>query len=147
MMINERASHRTKELYEVIGEVQKAKTRKAKIELLQQYKSAPIIDYCRCLFDDRVQFNLPEGKPPYTPGKEESHPSSWHKENKKLAYIVKGLQGDQMPGLKRENVFIGILESVHPNDADLLVKMISKKAPKGITKKLIQEAFPSIIPS
>ena len=39
-----------------------------------------------------------------------------------------------------------MLETVHPKDAELLVGMINKKMPvKGVTKKLVQEAFPDLI--
>jgi hypothetical protein len=137
---------RTRELYEVIEEVSKAKTRKEKKEVLKKYEHPSYMDYYRCLFDDRVQFLLPEGKPPYTTGREESTPSSWLRENKKLTYIVKGLKADNLIPLKREKIFIGILESVHPKDALLLVDMVQKKAPKGLTRKLIQEVFPQLLP-
>ena len=38
-----------------------------------------------------------------------------------------------------------MLESIHPKDAELLVKMINKEAPKGITKNIVMEAFPGLI--
>ena len=51
-----------------------------------------------------------------------------------------------MPAVKREKMFLDILETVHPRDADLLVGMINKDMPiKGITKKLVKEAFPDLI--
>jgi hypothetical protein len=37
------------------------------------------------------------------------------------------------------------LESIHPNDAELMVNMINKKTPDGVTKTIIQEAFPGLI--
>ena len=41
-----------------------------------------------------------------------------------------------------------MLESVHPKDAIILVNMIQKKAPvKGITKQVVQMAFPSLLPA
>lgn len=49
---------------------------------------------------------------------------------------------------KREMLFIEMLESVHPKDAIILVNMIQKKAPvKGITKQVVQMAFPSLLPA
>jgi len=39
-----------------------------------------------------------------------------------------------------------MVETIHPRDAELIVTMINKKPPmKGITKKLVQEAFPELI--
>ena len=43
-------------------------------------------------------------------------------------------------------IFLGILESIHPEDAKLVVKMINKEQPaKGITSSLVKEVFPSLI--
>ena len=51
-----------------------------------------------------------------------------------------------MVPLKRENLFIGILEAVHPDDAKLLLAMKEKKLPySGLTPKIINEAFPELI--
>jgi hypothetical protein len=45
-------------------------------------------------------------------------------------------------------MFIKILEGIHPDDAALVIKMKDKELEgvyKGITKKLVQEAFPGLI--
>lgn len=144
-MINE-GQRRRFELYEVLQEFEKIKSRKDKIEYLRRHNQAAITDYLRCVFDDSITFLLPEGRPPFTPTKEESVPSSWYRQNKNLTFFVKGGQGARMPGYKREQKFIGMLESVHPKDAEILVAMIQKKSTtKGLTKKLVQEAFPNLI--
>jgi len=147
MINSELISRQKTELYEVLDLLSKKSSRKDKISVLKDHESASLTDYLRCLFDDRIEFNLPAGAPPYEPASEESYPSSWLRENRQLAYIVKGLKGDNLLQVRRENIFIGILESVHPRDAEVLIDMINKKAPKGLTKKLAQEAFPNLIPS
>jgi hypothetical protein len=44
--------------------------------------------------------------------------------------------------MRRESLFITLLESVDPKDAKLLLSVKNKKLPyKNITKDLIQEAF------
>ena len=51
-----------------------------------------------------------------------------------------------MPSYKREQVFLGILESIHPEDAELVLKMVEKKMPvKGLTRKIVQEAYPGLL--
>jgi len=43
-------------------------------------------------------------------------------------------------------MFIDMLEGIHPKDAELLILMKDKKSlAKGITKKLVEEAFPKLI--
>lgn len=145
-MITQNQPKRQLDLYEVLEQVEKAKTRAEKIEVLRANDTTPLRDYIRCVFDDRVQFNLPTGRPPYTQNVEGSVPSSWQRQNTKLKYFVKGLVGDQMNHIKREKLFIGVLESVHPVEAEVLIDMINKKSKtKGLTKKLVQEAFPNLV--
>jgi hypothetical protein len=134
-------------VHEIIEKASAAKTRADKIKILQDYQSNwALKDVLRGTFDEVVQWNLPEGKPPYEPALEQSVPSNLLKHNKKFAYFVKGGPGDRMPAFKREKMFIDILETIHPKDAELLLTMKDKKQPaKGITKKLVEEAFPGLI--
>ena len=39
-----------------------------------------------------------------------------------------------------------MLESVHPKDAELLIDMINKKTPEGLSKPIVDEAFPGLLP-
>ena len=50
-----------------------------------------------------------------------------------------------MSALKREGLFIGLLESVHPEDAKLVINMINKKKITGISRPVIDEAFPKLL--
>tara|TARA_B100000424_G_C22577476_1_gene325066 strand:- start:103 stop:537 length:435 start_codon:yes stop_codon:yes gene_type:complete len=133
--------------YEILDKVSKAKTKKEKIDLLRKEDNNwALKDILRGAYDDAVVWILPTGRPPFEPASEESHPSSWSKHNKKLANFVKGGPGEKIKSYQREKMFLDILETVHPKDAELLVMMINKKLKvKGITKKLVQEAFPNLI--
>ena len=46
---------------------------------------------------------------------------------------------------KRENIYIRLLESIHPLDAEIVINMVSKKSIKGISKSVVQEAYPGLI--
>ena len=50
-----------------------------------------------------------------------------------------------MPPVKRESIFIGILEGVHPEDAKLVISMINKEKIKGLSRPVIEEAFPNLL--
>ncbi len=141
------ANHaRRLDVFEVFDKFEKAKTRKEKIQILQENDCAALRDVCRGYFDDIVQWNLPEGRPPFTPNIPQSVPSTLLKQNRQFKYFVKGLDGDSMPAFKREKMFISLLESVHPMDAEILISMVNKKPTvKGLTKKLVEEAFPKLI--
>ncbi|NDB83826.1 MAG: hypothetical protein EB127_14045, partial [Alphaproteobacteria bacterium] len=48
--------------------------------------------------------------------------------------------------LKREQLFIGLLESLDKEDAKLLCAVKDKKLPyKGITQQVVKDAFPGLI--
>tara|TARA_R100000951_G_C2588167_1_gene164119 strand:+ start:180 stop:614 length:435 start_codon:yes stop_codon:yes gene_type:complete len=140
-------NHTTLYTFEYLEKVSKAKNKADKIKLLQeQNHNWPLKDLLRGTFDDAVEWLLPAGTVPYEPAADNSHPSNWTQHNKKLAYFVKGGQGEKMNTIKREKMFLDILETVHPRDAELLAGMINKKLPiKGVTKALVKEAFPNLI--
>ena len=50
-----------------------------------------------------------------------------------------------MPAIKREKIFIGLIESIDPRDSRLVISMINKEKPKGITRPVIEEAFPGLL--
>jgi hypothetical protein len=133
--------------YEILEKVSATKSRADKIKILQEHNNNwALKDILRGTFDDTVVWILPKGNVPYEPAEERSHPSDWSQHNKKLAYFVKGGQGERIGTIKREKMFLDILETVHPRDAELLAGMINKKLPiTGVTKKLVQEAFPGLI--
>lgn len=140
------AYHVTKLVYEVLEEFEKIKARADKVQFLQKHNTNALRDVLRGTFDDSVVWLLPEGAPPYTPAQPESIPSNLLKQNMKFTYFVKGGKGDQLTTMKRERIFLDVLESIHPKDALVLLNMKDKKPPvKGLTKKLVQEAFPNLI--
>lgn len=136
------------EVFEILEKYQKAKTKKEKIKVLKENDIMPLLDVLRGIFDSQIQWNLPDGVPPYTPSSEESPPSSLLRQHLKFKYFVKGLrESNSINPIRRERMFIDILEAVHPKDAEILVSMINKKSPvKGLTKAIVKEVFPTLIP-
>jgi hypothetical protein len=133
-------------VYEVLDLVDKAKTSKEKVEVLKNHSSTALKDILIGTFDDSIQWNLPEGIPPYRPAEASSAPSTLHKQLNTLVYFVKGNRGDELVKFKRESMFISLLESIHPEDAKVVLAMVAKKLPvKGLTKAVVKEAFPDLI--
>jgi len=136
---------RRKDIFEVFESVQKTKSRQDKINILKENNCSALRDVCRGFYDDVIQWNLPPGTPPYTPNIPQSVSSTLLKQHLQFKYFVKGSIGDQLPAFKRERIFVNVLESIHPKDAEILIDMINKKPIKGITKKLVEETFPKLI--
>jgi hypothetical protein len=134
-----------KYVFEVLEEVASKKKKAEKIQVLKQNASWALKDIIRGSLDSKVSWNLPEGAPPYTAAEEHNHATDLHRDYRQFSWFVKGGKGDKLPAFKRERIFIGILESVHPEDAKLIISMINKEAPKGVTRKLVEEAFPGLL--
>ena len=136
----------TLQVYEVFEKFSKAKNKAEKVKVLKENDHWAVRDVIRGGMDPSIEFLLPKGRPPYKANREESVPGTLLRENQKFKYIIKGLAGDSISGLKRESIFIGILEAVHPQDAEHVLLMIEKKPPvKGMTKKIVEEAYPGLI--
>jgi len=132
-------------VFEILEATNKARSKDEKIEILRKYESWALKDVLRATYDPKVEFTIPDGKPPYIPNKIESIPSNLLRKNVDFQYIVKGGSGDKMPAFKREKIYIAILESIHPEDAEVVTNMVNKKKLKGITEKVVKEAFPNLI--
>ena len=132
------------ELYEILDLIDKSDNVKETVQQFgKQYSS--FTDYLRCVFDERIEFLLPDGKPPYRPAPPQSVPSTWHKKHMDLKYFVKVGVTDGMSQIKREMKFIEVLESVHPEDALIIIEMIKKKTPsKKLTEEVVKEALPKL---
>jgi|SRR6056300_244919 hypothetical protein len=132
-------------VHEVLEKVEKAKTKPAKIKVLLENESWALKDVIRGSMDSKVVWLVPSGTPPYTPSKPESAPTNLLRENTKFAYFVQGPPESKIPAFKREQIFIGMLEGIHPKDAEVVIDMIAKKTPKGLTRPIVKEAFPGLL--
>jgi len=130
----------------ILKEASEVKGRKKQIEFLQSHHpNQLLLTLLKCAFDPNVEFDLPPGDPPYKPSEFDDRGSGLYQEGRKLYLFIKG-QADNVHPLKKETLFIQVLETVDPEDAKVLLAVKDKKLPyKGLTKKLIQEAFPSLL--
>lgn len=134
---------------EVLELVAKADARKDKLEILRKNNTLELRDILKGAFDDTVQFILPKGVPPI----EEDQKKLYDKvrlvtETKKFRYFVKGGPGEQVNPMRREKMFIDICYRIDSKEVELVCHMKDKTLDgvyKGLTKKLVQEAFPGLI--
>ena len=131
---------------EVLELVRQAKTKQEKVEILRKNTHPALKDILRINFDADVVSLLPEGAPPYEKddAPEGYSVSSLYKTHKQFKYFFKGPIGDQVQAVRREKLFIDALESMHPTESDLLIEAKDRKL-KGITKALVDEAFPGLV--
>lgn len=136
-------------LSEVLRKVSNAKTKSEKVNLLRKHNSIALRQLLIINFDDSLTCLLPEGDVPYTPNDAPvgTDHSRLEQEYRGLYRFFKG-GADNLTSMKRETMFVQLLEGLSEEEAELLVlakdgRMNDKY--KRITKSVIQEAFPNII--
>jgi len=134
-------------VHEILETISSEKTKNEKISILQQYNENFIKSILIWNFDESIQSVLPEGDVPLQPKENaDQRPSSnIRKEWSKLYNFVKG-GNDTMNKLRKETMFINILESLHPSEAEILILVKDKnlQSKYSITKELVSEAYPDI---
>ena len=130
---------------EILDKVSKLKTKKEKIEHLQQYNTDSLRMVIKASFDPKVKWALPFGEVPYRPNDapEGTEHSMLSYEARKLYHFIEG--GDNLISQnKRESLFVQMLEGLHPDEADVIVaakdKILHQKY-KGLSANVVREAF------
>ena len=134
-------------ILETLDLVGKAKTREEKRQILTDRDNFATRALLQLHYHPDVKWHLPPGKPPYTPGQvADSTPNSLHFEVKKLDYYVDPSPHD-LPMLRRESMFVELLERVDPNDAKLIIAVKDRKLSyKGLSYKLVKDTWPDLLP-
>lgn len=132
-------------VYEVLEKVRKARSKEQKVQILKDNETWALKDILRGTLDSTVEWNLPAGEPPYNPAKEDA-PTNLLKEHRNFVYLVKGFrESNRLHPAKRESIFIGLIEGIHPMDAKLVIAMINKTKPEGVSRPVVEEAFPGLL--
>ncbi|MAE55676.1 MAG: hypothetical protein CMK23_06745 [Porticoccaceae bacterium] len=136
-------------IYETLLKIAKLNGNKARSEALSAYQNDfPIKVILDLVYNPNIKFLLPETDPPFTPIDEGIDAQNVLKADiRLLKYCLNIPDGEQLRPLKREQMFIQLLESVDAGDAKLLLHVKNKKLPaelKDITESVVRKAFPGI---
>ena len=134
----------TLSIAEILKLVNDATSRQARVDLLKFYNCKPLRSILKGTFDPKIEFALPKTRPPFRAddAPEGITPSTLYRETRKFQYLTVNSNVNQM---KREQIFINILESVHATEAELVLQMIEKKSQiNGLTPRLVLEAIPGL---
>ena len=162
-------------VYEVFDACSKQRTKAKKIEVLQRYAHDSIMAVLIWNFDESVISLLPEGEVPYgntrednsvtgslsdkindavgmmqesgsaSLGSQDQGKASIRAEYRKFYNFLKG-GNNGLSSLRRETMFINILEGLHPLEAEILILVKDKKLTDKykITKEIAGSAYPQI---
>ena len=134
-------------LSEVLAKVSKQRTKAKKIQVLKENESLHLKSVLIWNFDDSVVSILPEGPVPFD--KNEAPAGTEHTylahEHKVLYNFIKG-GNDFLKPVKREQLFMQLLEGLHEDEAEVVCLMKDKKLTDKykVTKAVVTEAFPDI---
>jgi len=146
--------------HEIFELVSKESAIGKKVEILQENNTQGLQVFLRCVYDDTVTWLVPDTTPPYEP----NDAPGWdladmrlEQEMVKVGKFIKvnGKETQQGKGLtktRREQMFIQLLEGLHPTEAQLLLgsikdknRKLKLKQYKGLTERLVKKAFPDLI--
>ena len=161
--------------FEVLNLVSKQSSNVKKIELLKKYDHPSLKALFIWNFDESIISVLPPGEVPYAAtseqnsfsgtlsgkigdavnkmsemgsnslGSQDQGRSSIRKEYQKFYNFIKG-GNDSLSSIRRESMFINILQGLHPLEAEILILVKDKKlnTKYKITKEIVSEAYPDI---
>ena len=130
---------------EILDKLGKIKSKKDKVSHLKEYNSDSLRMVIKASFDPNIKWSLPRGEVPFRPNEapEGTEHSMLSYEARKLYHYIEG-GNPTITQNKRETMFVQLLESLHPDEADILVaakdKVLHQKY-KGLSKNVVMEAF------
>jgi len=160
-------------VFEVLDLTSKQKTKPKKIEALQYYEHDSIKSVLIWNFDESIKSLLPEGEVPYGDGEQQQifsgtlsdniareaaggesatgqdldgrNKTSLRREWVNLYNFVEG-GNPNLNGMRREIMFINLLQGLHPKEAELLVHVKDKKLVDlyDIDLNVVKTAYPDV---
>ena len=130
---------------DILNRIATTKGTAAKVLALQEVDSVQLKQVLRLIYDDTIEFLLPDTPPPYKENDLVDLDTLLYREARRLRIFFKGGGYDNLKKERRETLFIQLLEDLHPSDAKILSEnMLSHTPLKGLTKKTVESAFPTI---
>ena len=162
--------------YEVLDAASKQRSKAKKVEVLQKYKHPSLVTLFVWNYDTSIITLLPEGDVPYgntgedqqttgtlsdkindavgkmgemgsnSLGSQDQGKASIRGEYQKFYNFCKG-GNPSLSNLRRETMFINILQGLHPLEAEILILVKDKKLESKykIGKEVVSTAYPEII--
>ncbi len=134
---------------EILDKVHKAKTKVEKVAILITNDSESLRMLLKASFDPTKEWVIPEGEVPYkkneAPINSGGHTRLVHEWRTLYNYVKGG--NDKLSQMKRETMFIQLLEGLHESEAELLMLVKDKnlQSKYRITRALVEEVFDEIV--
>ena len=152
---------------EVLQRVSNAKNKAAKIKILKEYDTMALRKVLLCNYSETIRFCFPAGRSPYNvPDEKKDMPVGVEGEHTWLMsehrqidkFCAKNMNGTwffgdsgqpkpSIPQLRKEQLWVQLLENLHPDEAEVLDLVKDKKinSKYKITKQNVVDAFPDLL--
>jgi hypothetical protein len=132
---------------EILEKISKMKRKDDRVKALRENDSFALKTVLQGALHPDIKWLLPEGVPPYKPTELVDQENVFFHDSRKLIHFIEG-GNPSLNQVKREAMFIEMLETVAPADAELLCVIKDKKLPwKTITPEIVLQAFPGLFPN
>ena len=164
-------------MFEILDLVSRQRSKSKKVEVLKKYDELPLRRILIWNFDESIKSAVPEGEVPYVGYDDQNTYSgtlstklthevrSMHesgsfslgvsdqqghttirRESKNFYHFVRG-GNDTMNAIRRETMFINILQGLHPLEAEIicLIKDGNLSDVYKITREVVEQAYPNIV--
>lgn len=132
---------------EILEDFAKASTKDERIAVLRKNYHIRFAEFLQMAFHPEIKFDVEI--PPYRPANEPAGLNFAYLDTEisRLYRFIKGhpKRPEGLTPLKQKQILAGILEALHKDEAELLIKLINKDlGVKFLTSKLVKEAYPNI---
>jgi len=164
-------------IFEILDLASKQRSKAKKVEVLQKYNNQALRMLLIWNFDESVQSALPDGPVPYSGYAEQTTSSgtlstkiteevrrmyeagsfslgasdtdgktTLRRESKNFYHFIRG-GNNGLTTIRRETMFINLLEGLHPLEAEVLCLVKDKKLTDKykVTQDVVAEAYPQIV--
>ena len=131
---------------EILDKFEVAKTREEKIAVLKGNVNDPLLVLLRLNYDHMLKMDLPEGEPPFR--KDIDKPIGYSESSLQLElrrFYVWLEPKTNLPKIKKESLFVNMLEGIHWTEAEALCLAKDRKLQtkyKSLKEDIVREAFP-----
>ena len=129
----------------IFKEISEQKTHLQKVKHLKENRNNMVDLLLELAFSRDIRITLPEGSPDYQKtGEVELYNATLLYANRRQIEMFINDNTARVPELKREQLFIDLLENLDPAESQLLIEVKDKKLESypGITKKVIEKVYP-----
>ena len=164
-------------IFEILDLVSRQRSKSKKVEVLKKYDELPLRRILIWNFDESIKSAVPEGEVPYVgyddqntysgtlttklthdiramhetgsfslgASDQQGH-TTIRRESKNFYHFVRG-GNDTMNAIRRETMFINILQGLHPLEAEIicLIKDGNLSDVYKITREVVEQAYPNIV--